>query len=160
MKVARAADRCGGGRLCLYGGSPLVSRPQAGCCQFHQVPVGVAEVDAVSATRPIGATFDRDTMRAQPLFPLRQGVTSDGEREMQRPVTIVRRDRASRHSNGLQRRAAAKQQEHAPAAHVVGAKTGVMPEERQLEHLLIEARCPVEIIDIKAGFENAIELGN
>jgi hypothetical protein len=35
-----------------------------------------------------------------------------------------------------------------------------MCQDGQLEHLLIEPRCPVQIIDIKAGFENAIELGN
>jgi hypothetical protein len=137
-----------------------VNRPQAGCCQLQKVSVRIAEIDAVSATRPIGATFKRDAVLAQPLFPLGQRVASNGEGEMQRTVTVVRRNGASRHSNRLQRRAAAKQQQDALAAYSIGAKTRVMRQDGQLEHLLIEPRCPVQIIDIKAGFENAIELGN
>jgi hypothetical protein len=114
----------------------------------------------VSATRPFGAALNRDAVLAQPLFPLGQRVASNGEGEMQRAVTVVWRNGASRHSDGLKRRAAAKQQQDALAAYAIGTETRVVRKDSQREHLLIEPRCPVQIIDIKAGFENAIELGN
>jgi hypothetical protein len=62
--------------------------------------------------------------------------------------------------DGLQGRAAAKQQKYAPAAYVVGAESRVPREQRQAEDRLIEKGGPVEVIDIEASFENAVELGN
>src|SRR5438270_477141 len=45
----------------------LVNRPQAGCCQLHEVSVRIAEIDAVSATPPFGAALNWDAVLAQPL---------------------------------------------------------------------------------------------
>src|SRR6516165_7230602 len=52
----------------------LINRPQARRRQLEQMPVGIAEIDAVAAARPIGAAFDGDALLAQSLFPLWQFV--------------------------------------------------------------------------------------
>jgi hypothetical protein len=44
------------------------------------------------------------------------------------------------------------------AANVIGAKTRVAGQGGKLEHLLVEARRPVEIVDIEAGLDHAVEL--
>ena len=114
-----------------------------------EVPVGIAEIDAVAAARPVGAAFDRDAVLGEPLFPGRQFVGGDRQRHVQRSVPVMRRDGAARHAHGLQREAALEQQQHAVAADVVGAKPLIAGERLELEHLLVEARRPVEVVDVE-----------
>ena len=87
------------------------------------MPVGIAEIDAVAAARPIGAAFDGDALLAQSLLPLRQLIRSNGKGLVQRPMAVVRGYRAARHAHGFERGAAAKQQQNAPAADVIGASS-------------------------------------
>ena len=47
----------------------LIARPQSRRRQFEQVPVGIAEVNALAAARPFGAAFDGDVRFRKPLLP-------------------------------------------------------------------------------------------
>ena len=96
----------------------------------------------------------------QPLFPLRQLVGRDGKRDVQRSVAVVRRNGAAGHVHGFERGAAAKQQQHAFAADVVGAKARIAGQRGELQHLLVEAGRTVEIVDVEAGLDHAVELGH
>src|SRR5262245_52850054 len=66
-----------------------IDTPQARRRQLQEMPVGIAEIDAVTAALPIGAALDRDVVLTQALLPLRQLVRRDGEGDVQRPVTVV-----------------------------------------------------------------------
>ena len=66
--------------------------------------------------------------------------------------------RAAQHAHGFERGAAAKQQQHALAADVIGAKARVAGQRGKPEHLFVEACRTVEIIDVKTGLDHALEL--
>src|SRR5262249_13694013 len=102
-----------------------IDRPQARRRQLEQMPIRVAEVDAHAAAGPLGAAFDRNPMLAEPLFPVRQSLSLDGKRDVQRTVAIVRRDGTARHAHSFERRSAPKQQQHVLAADIIGAKARV-----------------------------------
>src|ERR1700676_235820 len=78
------------------GRLPLVADPKSGRGQLQEMPVRIAEIDAVAATRPCGAALDGDAGAAQPLFPGRQLVGRNGERHMGRPLAVMGRDGAAR----------------------------------------------------------------
>ncbi len=124
------------------------------------MPVRVAEVDAMSAARPIGPAFDGDTLIPQSLLPFLQCLRRNCKREMQWSMSVVRRNGAAGHANGFQGRAPAKQQEHALPADVVGAKARIVGECFQSQHLLVKACRTIEIIDVEAGLDYAVELGH
>src|SRR5437588_1879712 len=113
--------------------------------------VGIAEIDAVPAARPSGAAFDGDALFAQPLLPLRQFISGNGEGHVQRSVAVVWGNRAARHAHGLERGAAAKQQQYALPADVVGAKPRVAGQLRKAQHVLVKPRRTVEIVDVETG---------
>src|SRR5260370_13723211 len=50
----------------------LIAQPKSGRGELQEMPVRIAEIDAVAATRPFGAPLDLDAGTAQPLFPRRQ----------------------------------------------------------------------------------------
>src|SRR5712692_1838472 len=135
-----------------------IDRPEARGRELQQVSVGIAEIDAVATARPVGAAFDGDATLAEPAFPRRQLVGGDRKRQVQRSVAIVRRDRAAGQVHGLERGAAAKQQQHALAADIVGAKARIAGQGRELEHPLVETSRPLEVIDVEAGLEHTAEL--
>src|SRR6185503_3978126 len=62
-------------------------------------------------------------------------------------------DRAARHAHRLERRAAVKQQQHALTADIVGAKPRVAGQCSEPQHLLVEARRAVEVIDVETGLD-------
>ena len=109
--------------------------------------VGIAEIDAVPAARPVGAAFDLDALVPQPLFPLRQHVRRDGKCDVQRPIAVMRGNGSTGHVHRFEGGAAAKQQQHALTADVVGAKALVAGQRGKPQHLLVELRRTVEIID-------------
>src|SRR5205807_1139419 len=56
------------------GGAPQrsIDFPQAGRRQLQQMSVGIAEIDAMPAARPIGAALDGDVSRPEPRLPGRE----------------------------------------------------------------------------------------
>src|SRR5262249_35524351 len=83
----------------------LISRPKPRRRQLEQMPVGIAEIDAVAAARPIGAAFDGDALLAQSPLPLRQLIHGNGKGHVQRSLAVVRGVGAARHAYRFERRA-------------------------------------------------------
>src|SRR5499426_2904465 len=128
-----------------------IDRPQARSRELKQMPVRVAEVNALAAALPGGAALDRDVIGGESLLPLRQLVLGDRKGDMQWPRPIMRRDGAARHVHRFERTAAREQEEHAAPADRKGGEPAVLVERLQFEHVAVEARGAVEIIDIERG---------
>ena len=63
MRVAPARPQEG---ICAL---TLIPRPQSGRRQLEEMPVRIAEIDALAAARPFGAAFDGDVLGLEPLLP-------------------------------------------------------------------------------------------
>src|SRR5262245_56545119 len=98
-------------------------------------------------------------MGGEPRLPLRKLLAPDRKRDMQRAVTVMRRDGTARHVHGLKREAALEHKQHALAADVVGAEPCVARELLQSQHIAVEARRALEIVHIERRLEHAVELG-
>src|SRR5215471_19047346 len=153
----RARRLFGAGLLDGQSVHALVNRPQPRRGQLEEVPVRITEVDAVPAARPTGAAFDSHPFLGEPLLPLRQCVGGNGKGHVQRSMAVVRRDRAARHAHGFERRAAVKQQQHTLTADIIGAKARVAGQRIKPQHLLVETRRTVEVIDVETGLDHALE---
>src|SRR5262245_66459265 len=123
------------------------------------MPVGIAEIDAFAATRPFRAPLNFDAMRGKTRLPIRKLLTADRKRDMQRAVAIMRRDGTARHAHGFKRKATPEHEQHALAAHIIGAEPRVARELLQAEHIAVEARSALEVVHIERGLEHAVELG-
>src|SRR5438874_12510104 len=75
--------------------------PNSRCRQFQQMPVGIAEINAVAAARPVGAALDRDLARSEPCLPVRELAAAHTERHVQGAAAVVRRNGAARHHGRL-----------------------------------------------------------
>src|SRR5262249_57550120 len=104
--------------------------------------VGIAKVEASAAGRPVGAPLDRNALRGNLRLPGGKFVRRDRERHMQRSTPVMRRNGSARQVDGLQGLAAAKQQQHALAAHVIGAEAAVAAHPPAPEHPLLESPPP------------------
>src|SRR5262245_43003447 len=102
------------------------------------MPVRISEIDAYAAARPFGPALDGNAMAGKALLPLREFVGADRKGEMKRSLAVVGRDRAARHAHGFARSAAEKHEQHALAADVVAAKSGIAPEQRQGQNVFVE----------------------
>src|SRR5688572_22589257 len=74
----------------------LVHRPQSRRRQLQQVPVGIAEIDAAAAARPVGRAFDRNAALCKMPLPFGKLRLADRKRHMQRARAIVSRNSAAR----------------------------------------------------------------
>src|SRR5262244_3481773 len=137
-----------------------IRRPQARRRELKEMTVGIAEIDALAATAPSGAALDRDTVFGEPLLPVGKLVGADRKRNVQGPVTIVRRNGSAGHAHGFEREAAPEDEQHALAADVVSAEARVARERGELEHVLVETRRAIEIVDVERGLEHAVEPGH
>ena len=70
----------------------LIPRPQSGRRQLENMPVRIAEIDALAAARPFAAAFDGDVLDLEPLLPSRKPIGRDRKGDMHRPVAVMRRD--------------------------------------------------------------------
>src|SRR5215831_3139623 len=137
------------------GRKRLISRPQAGRGQFEQVAVRIAEINAVAAARPMGASFNRDAGFFEAPFPGLPFVGGDGKSHVDGTLPVVRRYSAAGELHGLQRMAAQKQQQHAAMTDVVSAKPGIAINAVESKDLLIERTGALECLDVEHGFQNA-----
>src|SRR5215469_3521598 len=135
----------------------LVSRPEARRCQFKQVAVRIAEINAVAAARPMGAAFDRDTGLIEAAFPGFPFVRGDGKSHVNRTMPVVRGNGAAGKMHGLQRVAAQKQLQYAAMTDVVSAKPRIAINAVQAKNLFIERTGALERLDVENGFQNAEE---
>src|SRR5262249_53332658 len=70
----------------------------------------------------------------------------------------MRGNRAARHAHRLEAGAAPEQAEPALSADVVGAKPRVARQLSESQHLLVEARRTVEIVDVETSLDHTVEL--
>src|SRR5439155_8835879 len=122
--------------------------------------VGIAEIDAMPAARPIGSALDGDAAALEPLIPSAERFARDSEGDVQRAAAVVRRDGAARKSGGLARGAAAEQQQDAAAADRECGEPIVPEQLPKLEHLRIEAGGTRGVVDVERGLQNLIERGH
>src|SRR5688572_10430640 len=94
----------------------LVNRPQAGRGELQEVPVGVAEIDALASALPGGAALDRDVVAGEARLPASELVLRDREGDVKRTRAVMRRNGAARHVHGLERAAAREQEQHVAVA--------------------------------------------
>src|SRR5215467_10751406 len=121
--------------------------------------VRIAEIDAFSAARPSGASLDFDAMRGEPRLPLRKLLAADRKRDMQRAMAVMGRDGTARHAHGLERETAPEDKEHAPSADIIGAEPRDAGERLEPQHIAVEARRPLEVVDVQRRLEHTVELG-
>src|SRR5580693_8616251 len=121
--------------------------------------VGVAEVDAVAAPRPVRAAFDRHTRVAQPRLPPLAILCCDRESHVDRPVSVMRRYGAAGKMNRVERMAAQKQQQDAAMPDVVSAKPLVAIDAVEPEHQFVERTGALERVDVKRRLQDANESG-
>jgi hypothetical protein len=133
----------------------LVNRPNSRCYQLQQVIVGVAEVDALSAARPIGPAFDSDVVLAEPIFPSRQFLRRNGKGHMKRAAAVMRRNGPAGQMQRFERRTTAKQQKHTAAADIESKKSRITRQRRKPEHVCVKYAGAVEVIDIKRSLDNS-----
>src|SRR5690242_3946054 len=77
-------------------GRALINGPEARCCQFEKMTVWIAEIDALTAARPIHAGLDLDFVLAKPPFPWAELIGANRESEMQRACAAMTGDRSAR----------------------------------------------------------------
>src|SRR5262245_18281539 len=124
------------------------------------MPVLIAEIDAFAAARALGTPLTRDILRGEPCLPVAKLLAGDRKRDMQRSVTIMRRDGTARHAHGLERKAAPEDQEHAASADVISPKARVAHQLLQPQHIAVEARRALEVVYIERRLKHAIKLGH
>jgi hypothetical protein len=132
-----------------------VNRPNSRCDQLQQMIVGVAEIDALSAARPIGLAFDRNIVLTKPFFPSRQLRSCDGKGHMNWAATVMRGNSPARQMERFKRRTAPKQQKHTAATYIESKKPRITCQRRESKHLLVKYTRPVEVIHIKRSLENS-----
>ena len=119
--------------------------------------VGIAEIEALAAGRPVHLALDRDTLRDQVFFPRGEIIFRDGEREVQLARGIVRRDRAAGRGNRLLFAAALEDEEHLLVRHAEYAEAFAGFQQAESQHSLVEANRPREISREETGFDNAVD---
>src|SRR5206468_584814 len=72
-----------------------INRPHARRSNLDQMPVWVAEIEALSTCLPPALLFHNDSVLREPRFPPRQFVHCNGEREMKFTIAVVRRRRCA-----------------------------------------------------------------
>jgi len=137
-----------------------VDGPEAGRRQLHQVPVGVAEVDARAAARRVNPPLDLHPHVAEPRLPGPQGACGHGERHVQPPVTIVRGDDPTRHRVGLVGRALEEEEQHLPARDVECPHPLVREQRLGVEQPRVEGRRALQVGDVERGLEDTGECGS
>src|ERR1700722_8387572 len=135
----------------------LVTGPQSGRGEFQQMPVRIAEIDTVSAARPLCSAFDLDAGFAQPFFPSLQLIGGNGKGHVGRPLAVVGRDGAARQLDGAQRLPAPEQQQDPVAADIVGMQPLVRVETGEPEDLLVERTGALEVVDIEHGLQHPVQ---
>ena len=79
--------------------------------------VGIAEIEAPAARRPVHYALDLDSLCDQVFFPRSEIVFRDREREMQLACSLVRRDHAAGGGNWFRLAAASEDEENLLVRH-------------------------------------------
>src|SRR5215472_12281499 len=117
--------------------------------------VGIAEINAVAAARPMRAALDRDAGLLEAIFPNVPLVVGNRKGHVNRPVPVMRRNGAAGKMHGLQRMATQEQQQHAAMTDIVSAQPRIAINAVKPEHLFVERTGAFECLDVKHRFENA-----
>src|SRR5580698_6313430 len=110
--------------------------------------IGITEINTDAAARPLGAAFYCNVRFRELRLPRGERVGRNRERDVHRPVAVVRRYSAAGHMHGLQRLAAQEQQQQTAAADVVSAQPLVAINAVEPEHLLVERTGTLEAVDV------------
>ena len=132
-----------------------VGRPRAGRGQLHGMTGRIAEVDALPAAGPPDTTLDRDAAFLQLRFPRGEGGRCNRERQMNGAAPVMRRNPATgcvRPGRGC---AAAEQQQHGRLPRVHRDQTRIGHEHPETDHVAVERRHGIKIVDVERSFQNA-----
>ncbi len=91
----------------------LIGCPGAGGDQLHRMIVGIAEVQARASAIPGHLAFDLHAVRREVRFPARELLGVNCKRQMDRPASIVRWDKASISRQAGASGASLKKEQHA-----------------------------------------------
>jgi hypothetical protein len=119
--------------------------------------VGIAEIDALAACRPVHLAFDCDAARDEMLLPHSEILFRYGERDVQLACGVVRRNHAAGRGDRFQSSAASKNKENLSIRHAEHAEPIAGFEQPQTELLLVEANRAGKIVRVKAGFNDAVD---
>jgi len=114
----------------------------------------IAEVEALSAARPPHPALDRHAVLVETELPRSQIISGDGERQMHRSLSVVRRDPAARRGQSRDRGAATEEQQdrRLPGSQRYQARTRIQyPEAKNIS---IESGDPVEVDDVEGGLQD------
>jgi hypothetical protein len=124
------------------------------------VPIGIAKVEAESATRPSDAALDSDVVRTQMIRPSCFVFASDRESQVRGAFAVVGRDDAAGNRDGLGCSVLHEEQEDLPAGNIERAEAVVCRELVETEDPLVEIDGTGELIDVERGFEDAANSGH
>src|SRR5580704_13861016 len=96
----------------------LIAGPDAGRGKFHQMIVGIAEIEALAATRPFHAALDFDPSLAEPLLPSAKVFRRNGEGEMQVAAAAMRRNHTAGQRHRFRSAAATEKDQDVASSNV------------------------------------------
>ena len=120
--------------------------------------VGIAEVKAGPAARPLDSALDSDAPADEPRTPAVQIRGIDGERQVHLSIAVVRRNHSSRNFDRLERRPLAEQQQHLLRVHAQGAEAVILHQPLEAEQLRIKSSRSVDVIHIERRLHNLVHL--
>src|SRR5579883_2823379 len=124
---------------------------------LQQMSIRIAEIDAVAAAWPSGAAFDLDAGGREARLPSCKLIAGNRKGHVSRALSVMGRDRATGQLDRVQRLAAAKQQQNAVAADIVGMQPLILVDARKPEDLFVERTGAGEVLDVEHGLEHAIQ---
>src|SRR5207245_7808546 len=115
-----------------------VNHPAAWRDQLDTVLVGITEIDADAAERPMNFTLDRYAFLGESALAIGQGIGGDLEREVQPSCSAMRRDDSVRGVHGLECAAFLEQQQHGVSGHGRHADAIISSQPLEFEQALVE----------------------
>lgn len=132
-----------------------VNRPTPRRDQLDQVVIGIAEIQAPSAARPVHRTFNHNSAFFQTLPPLPLSRRRNRERDVQLTRAVVRRNDAPRYWNRFQRLTSQKQQQNVSVRHVERAKAFIAGQPVEFADIFVEVGGARQIVHVQACLDDS-----
>ncbi|GEM_PF-2218473 len=119
--------------------------------------IGIAEIEAGAAARPIDAAFDEDTLRLEFGGAGIEGIAGDFEGEVAFAGGAVRGNQAAGSVHGLAAGVSLKDEEDGAAGEFEGTEMLVALELAEAEEALVEIGGAGHVFDVDGGFGDSVD---
>src|SRR5688572_25233862 len=135
-------------------GRALIDGPRSRCGKFDRVTGRVAEVDTLAAEVPPYSALDCDAAFLEPSYPRFQRLGGDGKCQMHGPLSIVRRNPATRHVQTRHRTAAPKEEQNSRLTRVHRDKALTRSEYVKVKNISVKGDGFIQIIKVQRCFQH------